>query len=297
MDKCPGKRRFAPIESRRLFFIRYWPIAAILGYGSDCTAARDMPQAMLMTATNTKSIVSSNPRLAGRLACRLLSPPLLTCLRQFADVRRWTDLDDSTPQPQSRTLGNELDCVIQISRFKHPKSTQLLLRFRVRTVGHCNLSVLPIHGHRRVGGLKWFLSDQMSVLPQFVVVAEALVQHVVALALRHVFELAGLEIAQTDVFHCSSPHSGLTNRQHSVPSAPRSRYYSACSEAAVARLFTCFRRVLVPEPGRKEARAPRPPHRRRWHPCAPTRVPRPYRRLPVSRNRPCAPWSRCMAHR
>src|SRR5580658_4479432 len=41
----------------------------------------------------------------------------------------------------------------------------------------------------------------MSVLPQFVVVAKTLVQHGVALALRHVFELAGLEIAQTDVFH------------------------------------------------------------------------------------------------
>jgi hypothetical protein len=41
----------------------------------------------------------------------------------------------------------------------------------------------------------------MSVLPQFVIVAKTLVQHGVAFALRHVFELAGLEIAQTDVFH------------------------------------------------------------------------------------------------
>jgi hypothetical protein len=48
-------------------------------------------------------------------------------------------------------------------------------------------------------------SDKMSVLPQFVVVARTLVQHGVALALRHVLELAGLEISQTDAFHCSSP--------------------------------------------------------------------------------------------
>jgi hypothetical protein len=41
----------------------------------------------------------------------------------------------------------------------------------------------------------------MSVLPQFVVIAETLVQHGVALALRHVFELAGLEVSQTDIFH------------------------------------------------------------------------------------------------
>src|SRR5487761_642574 len=45
----------------------------------------------------------------------------------------------------------------------------------------------------------------MSVLPQFVVVAKTLVEHGVALALRHVFELAELEIAQTDVFHKDPP--------------------------------------------------------------------------------------------
>jgi hypothetical protein len=66
----------------------------------------------------------------------------------------------------------------------------------------------------------------------------------------------------------------------------------ACSEAAVARVFTCFRRVFVPQPGRKEARAPRTPHRRRWRPCAPTRVPRPYWRIPTSKIRQCVLWSR-----
>jgi hypothetical protein len=91
--------------------------------------------------------------------------------------------------------------MIQISRFQHLNSTQLLLGFRVRTVGHCNLSVFQRHGHRRVGGLKGFLGEQMSVLAQFVVVGKTLVEHGVALAIRHVFELAGLEIAQTDVLH------------------------------------------------------------------------------------------------
>src|SRR5271157_5996524 len=131
----------------------------------------------------------------------VLSPSPFAHPHDFVDIRRWTYLDCSTLQLHSRTLGNELNCVIQISRFKHLNSTQLLLRFRVRTVCHRNLSVLPRHGHRRVGGLKRFLSDQMSVLPQFVVVAKTLVQHGVALALRHVFELAGLEVSQTDIFH------------------------------------------------------------------------------------------------
>src|SRR5271165_6019568 len=112
--------------------------------------------------------------------CRVLSPSPLALPHHFADIRRWTYLDCSTLQLHSRTLGNELNCVIQISRFKHLNSTQLLLRFRVRTVRHCNLSVLPTHGHCRVGGLKRFLSDKMSVLPQFVVVAKTLVQQVLA---------------------------------------------------------------------------------------------------------------------
>src|SRR6202050_1022561 len=137
----------------------------------------------------------------------ILSPSPLALPHYFVNIRRWTYLDGSTLQLHSRTLGNELNGVIQIARFQHLNSTQLLLRFRVRTVCHCNLSVLPTHGHRRVGGLKRFLSDQMSVLPQFVVVAKTLVQHGVALALRHIFKLAGLEIAQTDVFHQFLPVS------------------------------------------------------------------------------------------
>ena len=48
---------------------------------------------------------------------------------------------------------------------------------------------------------------------------------------------------------------------------------------------------------RKKSRAPRPMHGRRRHPCAPRRAPRPDLRLQVSRNRPCAPWSRCTARR
>src|SRR5258708_38565349 len=113
---------------------------------------------------------------------RILSTSPLALSYHFVDIRCRTYLDCSTLQLRSRRLGNELNCVIQISRFEHLNSTQLLLRFRVRTVCHCNLSGLPTHGHRGVGGLKRFLGDQVSVLPQFVVVAKTLVQHGVALA-------------------------------------------------------------------------------------------------------------------
>jgi hypothetical protein len=81
--------------------------------------------------------------------------------------------------------------VIQISRFKHQNSAQLLLRFSVRTVCHCNLSVLPIHGHCRVDRLKSFAACLMPVFPQLVAVGKTLIKHGVAFALRHVFELSG----------------------------------------------------------------------------------------------------------
>src|SRR5260370_11163582 len=92
----------------------------------------------------------------------ILSPSPLALSLDFVYIRRWTYLDCSTLQLHSRRLGNELNCVIQISRFKHLNSTQLLFRFRVRTVCHCNLSVLPNHAHRPVGGLHTVLLDPIS---------------------------------------------------------------------------------------------------------------------------------------
>jgi len=72
-----------------------------------------------------------------------------------------------------------LNCVIQISRFKHLNSTQLLLVPRTD-----RLSLQPFrsstHGHRRVGGLRGSSATKCPVLPQFVVVAKTLVQHGVA---------------------------------------------------------------------------------------------------------------------
>jgi hypothetical protein len=96
---------------------------------------------LIDTVPRTSSAPSRTPSARG-----ILSTSLLACFHHFADVRRWTDLDESTPQPQPWTLGNELNCVVQILRFKHLNSTQLLLRFRVRTVCDYNPSVLPRYG-------------------------------------------------------------------------------------------------------------------------------------------------------
>src|SRR4051812_18031215 len=123
----------------------------------------------------------------------------------LANVRSRTDLNRSTIQPHSRRLGNELDRMIQISRFKHLDSAQVFLGSLIRTICNHNLSVLPRDGDSGIGRLQGLIRDQMSLLAQFVVVANTRGQRIVSLALRHVFYLARLEIVQTDVSHRSSP--------------------------------------------------------------------------------------------
>src|SRR5271165_868714 len=132
--------------------IKYWSTGTIFEYLSDCAAAFGTRKPMLITSTRAMILIilslvgRPHREVSFRRRCSL------SLMISFY-IRRRTYLDCSTLQLHSRTLGNELNCVIQISRFKHLNSTQLLLRFRVRTVCHHNLSVLPTHGHRRVGGL------------------------------------------------------------------------------------------------------------------------------------------------
>src|SRR5229473_3944300 len=54
----------------------------------------------------------------------------------------------------------------------------------------------------------------MSVGAQMVVVLKAFVERCVSLVLGHPFEFSWLDVSQTDVFHCSSPHGG--SQQHSL---------------------------------------------------------------------------------
>src|SRR5579862_989669 len=77
----------------------------------------------------------------------------------------------------------------------------------------------------------------MSVLAEFFIVGKTLVQDGVALALRHVFELAGLEITQADVFHGSSPRSWLNKPTGGLnePTAER------CSGSFISSLGRMFR--------------------------------------------------------
>jgi hypothetical protein len=105
-------------------------------------------------------------RLQLALSRGVLAPSLLALLNHFAQIRHWAYFERSILH--SRMFGHELNCVIQISRFQYQNAAQLLLRLRVRTVGHCNFAVLPIEGHRRIRGLKSFAGGKVPVLPQLI---------------------------------------------------------------------------------------------------------------------------------
>ena len=84
---------------------------------------------------------------------------------------------------------------------KDLKAADLLLGLRVRAVGGRDLAVFPVEGDCGLGRLKSCFGDEMYGGAEMVVVLKTFVEHMVALGLRHVFEFAGLEISQTDVFH------------------------------------------------------------------------------------------------
>src|SRR5450432_2079085 len=207
--------------------------------------------------------------------------------------------------------------MVEVSCLKDLKAAELFLGFRIGAVGGGDFAVFPVQGHSGLRRLKRYFGNKMSVGAQMVVVLKAFVEHSLSLVLGHPFECSRLDVSQTDVFHCSSPlDSGpLASGREPAARLRAGSFISSlrgvfrgrggqvvyllppgpCSAGPIRSAL--FAEGWAREPGRKEARAPRPPHRMRWHPCAPTPVPRPYRQLPVSKSRLCSPWSPDMARR
>ena len=75
----------------------------------------------------------------------ILSPSLLTCFHDFAHVSRWSYLPQR-PVLQGRMLRHELYSMIHVPRLKHAKAAELLLGFRIGTVGRRDFAVLPRKG-------------------------------------------------------------------------------------------------------------------------------------------------------
>src|SRR5947207_1805257 len=99
--------------------------------------------------------------------------------------------------------------MIEVSRLEDLNAAELFLGFRIRAISRRDFAVFPGQGQRGLRRLKRYFGDKMSVGAQMVVVLKAFVERCVSLVLGHTFEFSWLDVSQADVFHCSSPHSGL----------------------------------------------------------------------------------------
>src|SRR5580692_5719070 len=102
-------------------------------------------------------------RLTIRASARsVLAPPLLACLLDFAHVPNWSYLPQR-PELQGRMLRHQLYSMIHVPRLKHAKAAELLLGFRIGTVGRRDFPVLPIQGQRGFRTLKCFSTSRIPV--------------------------------------------------------------------------------------------------------------------------------------
>src|SRR5262249_48804098 len=99
--------------------------------------------------------------------------------------------------------------MIEVTRLKDLNAAELFLGFRIGAISRRDFAVFPVQGQRGLRRLKGHFGDKMSVGAQMVVVLKAFVERCVSLVLSHPFEFSWADVSQADVFHCSSPHSGL----------------------------------------------------------------------------------------
>src|SRR5215469_4849931 len=99
--------------------------------------------------------------------------------------------------------------MIEVSRLKDLNAAKLFFGFCIGAIRRRDFAIFPVQGQRGLRGLKRYFGDKMSVGAQMVVILKAFVERCVSLVLGHLFEFSWLDVSQTYVFHCSSPHSGL----------------------------------------------------------------------------------------
>src|SRR5271166_5702834 len=102
-------------------------------------------------------------------------------------------------------LRQELYSMIHVPRLKDENAAELFFGFGIGAVGRCHLAVLRGQSQGGFRTLKRFAATPVSVGAKMVVVFKACVEHGVSLALSHAIEFAFVVVAQTEVFHCSSP--------------------------------------------------------------------------------------------
>src|ERR1700722_9620714 len=156
-------------------------------------------------------------------ACSDLSASLLACFHDFIHVPRWANLENMAIR-ERRMLADELYGMIHDPRLKNNNAAELLFGFGIGAVDRCHLAVLPREGQGGLRPLKRFATTTVPDGAKMIVILKACVEHGVSLALLHAIEFAFVVVAKTDVFHCSSPHSGLNEPQQSVATARSSRH-------------------------------------------------------------------------
>src|SRR5260221_8038032 len=175
--------------------------------------------------------------------------------------------------------------MIHVPRLKDENATELFLGFRIGTVRSCHFAVLPIQGQGGLRPLKRFSTGPVPAGAKMVVIFKACIEHGVSLALSHAIEFAFVVVAQTDVFQCSSPLRSWSQRHRLRAGSSSHGQDRASSKVAAGETIP----LLFPEVGRKETRALRRPHPRRWRPSSPLPPPPLYQRLSISKNPPFAP--------
>src|SRR5579864_8727835 len=109
-------------------------------------------------------------------------------------------------------LGQDLVGVIHVAGFEDADAAKLFLGFDVGTVGRGDFAVFPIDGQGGLGGLEGFANGPVAVGAKMIVVGKAGVEHRVFLGLGHGVVFAFVVVAQTNVFHGSSPLDGAQQR-------------------------------------------------------------------------------------
>src|SRR5262245_15814673 len=173
------------------------------------------------------------------LAHSVLSPALLACFHQFVQIRRWTYLEN-VAICQRRMLADELYSMIHVPRFKDENAAELFLGFGIGTICRYHFAVLPGQCQGGLLPLKRFSTSPVAAGAKMFVVCQAIVEHGVPIALRQAIEFAFVVVAQTDVFHCSSPPRWKS------PAQP-------CADFSVTVLSSGAQHILMQKPSTQQA--------------------------------------------
>ena len=88
---------------------------------------------------------SAGDKVEPSSACSVFSPSLLTCLYDFVQVPRWSNLENVAIR-QRWMLRHELYSLIHVPRLKDENAAELFFGFGIGTVGRCHFAVLPGQG-------------------------------------------------------------------------------------------------------------------------------------------------------